>query len=75
MAMYHGNATAFRGTNPIGEVLTFPASPHAAFESTVGPAPRGAIVSFAPEPRSAGLNIVVVAMGPQWLIDDLGYQF
>lgn len=75
MAMYYGDATGFRGTNPIGEVLMFPASRHAAFESRVGPAPRGAIVSFAPQARSAGLNIVVVAMGAQWLIDDLGYQF
>jgi len=75
MAMYDGSATAFRGTNPIGEVLTFPASPHAAFESRVGSVPRGAIVSFAPQAHSAGLNIVVVAMGPKWLIDQVGYRF
>lgn len=75
MALYVGNATTFPGTNPIGEILTFPASAHAAFDSQVGPAPRGAIVAFAPQGASHGLNILVVAIGRRWLINQIGYQF
>jgi hypothetical protein len=75
VAMYFGNATRYRGTELLREVLMFPASKHAAFESRVGPAPRGAIVIFAPAANDPGLNVVVVATGRGWLIDQIGYEF
>jgi hypothetical protein len=73
--MYNGNAATFTGANPVGMVLTFPASSHTEFEGRVGPSPRGAIICFRAQGHSRVVNIVAVDTRSGWLIDQVGYQF